>query len=498
MPLDGVMPAMERNAMMENLDKLVRELMVLPQETQWVEFKHDNYTPKMIGQDISALSNGAALQDKAHAYFVWGINNETHEIVGTNYDLQTLKKGDQELENWLRYLLSDHADFEFQKVVMEGETVGVLIIKAAENFPVAFEKQEYIRIGSYTKPLKEFPAIQARLWNKLQNKDFETQISRSDLSIDEVLNLLHYEVYFDLLHISRPVFPEGILHYLIEDEIVVKLDNGMYGITNLGAVLLARRLSEFPRLERKALRVVQYGDKSRLDRLRENPSELRGYAVAFEDIIKYIGAVIPSKEAIVDGIREVKTAFPMLAVREVVANALIHQDFSVKGTGPTVEIFSNRIEVINSGRPLVEVFRIVDTPPKSRNEKLSAIMRRMGICEELGTGWDKIVLECELQQLPAPKMDIYEDSTRVTLYSEMRFSDISIEDRLWGCYLHACIKYIQGDHLTNSSLRSRFGLKDSSSGMVSRIIKDAVQKKYIRPFDPNTAPRYMKYLPEWA
>jgi hypothetical protein len=95
-------------------------------------------------------------------------------------------------------------------------------------------------------------------------------------------------------------------------------------------------------------------------------------------------------------------------------------------------------------------------------------------------------------------MDVYEESTKVILFSETRFSDISIEDRIWGCYLHACIKYIQGDYLTNSSLRSRFGLKDSSSGMVSRIIKESVEKKYIRPFDPNTAPRYMKYLPIWG
>ena len=153
--------------MMENLDKLVRELISLPAETQWVEFKHDNYNPIMIGQDISALANGAALQDKDNAYFVWGIQNETHDIVGTQYDLQSLKKGNEELENWLRRLLSAHADFEYDTVVMEGETVGVMTIKAADSLPVSFEKQEYIRVGSYTKKLKDYPAIQARLWNKL-------------------------------------------------------------------------------------------------------------------------------------------------------------------------------------------------------------------------------------------------------------------------------------------------------------------------------------------
>ena len=146
----------------------------------------------------------------------------------------------------------------------------------------------------------------------------------------------------------------------------------------------------------------------------------------------------------------------------------------------------------------MDAFRIVDTPPRSRNEKLSALMRRMGICEELGSGWDKIVLACELQQLPAPKMDIYEESTRVTIMPEVKFSDLPLEDRLWACYLHACIKYINSEYLTNRSLRERFGLIESSSGMVSRIIKEAVERKYIRPFDPDTAPRYMKYIPIWA
>ena len=120
------------------------------------------------------------------------------------------------------------------------------------------------------------------------------------------------------------------------------------------------------------------------------------------------------------------------------------------------------------------------------------------MCEELGTGWDKIVISAEMLQLPAPKIELFEDSTRVTLFSEMPFSSISTEDRIWACYLHACIKQVQGEQLTNSSLRKRFGLKDSSSGSVSRLIKEAVDIKLIKPLDPTTAPRYMKYIPIWA
>ena len=90
----------------ENLEKLVLELCKLSNETQWVEFKRDNYDPKMIGQDISALANSAALQDRSCAYMLWGIDDETHSLVGTKKDLQSLKKGNQEIESWLRNLLS--------------------------------------------------------------------------------------------------------------------------------------------------------------------------------------------------------------------------------------------------------------------------------------------------------------------------------------------------------------------------------------------------------
>lgn len=146
----------------------------------------------------------------------------------------------------------------------------------------------------------------------------------------------------------------------------------------------------------------------------------------------------------------------------------------------------------------MDVRRIVDNPPKSRNEKLAELMRRLRMCEELGTGWDKIVIACELLQLPAPKIVLYQENTRVTLFADLPFTSISPEDKLWACYLHACVKQVQGEQLTNKSLRERFGVAESSSASISRLIKEAVEKKIIKPLDPDTAPRYMKYIPFWA
>ena len=482
---------------MENLDKLVVELCKLPNETQWVEFKHNNYLPEMIGQDISALANSATLHEKSCAYMLWGVDDTTHEIVGTEFNMQTVKKGQQELENWLRSLLSKNADFEFHSVKVEDKNVGVLIIHRAVNQTVMFQKVDYIRVGSYTKKLSEYPALQAQLWDRLRTSKFEERIAKHDLDLVTALGMLEYSTYFDLVKMPQPTNAEGICYYLEEEHILEKQDNGLYAITNLGAILFAKRLSDFPRLSRKAVRVVQYKGSNRLNMLKEYDGT-KGYAVGFEGLLGFIDALLPTAEVINGALREKKTAYPSLAIREAVGNALIHQDFSIPGTGPVVEIFDGRIEITNPGTPMVDIKRIVDNPPKSRNEKLAELMRRLRICEELGTGWDKIVISCELQMLPAPKFDLYEENTKVTLYAEMPFTSLSAEDKLWACYLHACVKQVENEQLTNTTLRERFGLKPSSSGSVSRLIKEAVNMKLIKPLDPDTAPRYMRYIPYWA
>lgn len=482
---------------MKNLQMLVSKLRMLSNETPWLEFKHDNYNPEMIGKDISALANSATLCDRPRAYMLWGVHDETHEIVGTNYNLQTLKKGNQELENWLRSLLSSNVDFEFSSVDMNGKTVGVLIIYCATDQPVMFQKVDYVRVGSYTRKLSDIPALRTKLWDKLRNSRFEERLALQDLTLEQALHLLDYASYFDITTIPLPTNAEGIAHYLTEEGIIIKQDNGLFAITNLGAILFAKRLSDFSKAARKSVRVVQYSDSSRMEMLKDESFNI-GYASGFESIIKYIEALIPAKELIEAAFRKKETAYPILAIRESIANALIHQDFSVTGAGPLVEIFKNRIEITNPGTPLVDIMRIVDTPPRSRNEKLAALMRRLKICEELGSGWDRIILSCELYQLPAPKIELYDESTRVTLFSEMRFSSIPPEDKLWACYLHACVKYVQGEPISNSTLRERFGVPQTSSAAISRLLKEAIAEHYIKPLDPDTAPKHMKYIPIWA
>ena len=339
--------------------------------------------------------------------------------------------------------------------------------------------------------------MEAQLWDKLRLINFEKLPAKIDLQKDDIFKLLDFSCYFDLQNINLPSTQDGMLHYVMEDEIVIKQDNGLFTITNLGVILFAKKIADFPTVARKAIRVVQYEDNTKFKILKEY-NGTKGYAVGFEGLMGFLEALLPSEEVITETVRKTVTKYPMVALREIIANALIHQDFTVYGSSPLVEIFQSRIEVTNPGIPLIDINRFIDNPPKSRNETLSSLMRRLKMCEELGSGWDRIALECELNYLPAPKIVLYAEDTKVILYSKLSFANIPHEEKLWSCYLHACIKYLTHEGLTNSSMRHRFGLEDTASAQISRLIKEAVSLGLIKLFDENTAPKHMKYIPAWA
>ena len=482
---------------MGNLELLVKNLRELPRETSWLEFKEGNYDGEMIGQRICGLANAAALEDRAAAYLVWGVRDNTHELVGVAENFSAASYKGQELENWLRQRLSRNADFRCDRVLVDGAAVDVLTISPANGYPVAFCHVEYIRIGSITRKMEEFKELSSRLWNKLRNGRWEDRIAKADLDPAAAVDALDVQKFFSLKGLPFPSERKGVLHYLSEDGLLVHLDNGLYGITNLGAVLFARNLNAFRGVSRKALRVVRYADRSRMS-IEKHEAVEGGYASEFESAVLLIEAIAPGAEPIINGVRRVDSAYPPIAVRELLANTLIHQDFTEEGAGPALEIFPDRMEFSNPGVPLVEIDRIIDTTPKSRNEHLASLMRQFGLCEELGTGWDKIVIACEINNLPPPKLVRYENGTRVILYAKRPFSSWSGEEKLRACYFHACIRFIQGDYLTNKSLRDRFGVAESSAGSVSRLIAQCVQERKLKPLDPQAGNRYMKYVPYWA
>jgi ATP-dependent DNA helicase RecG len=400
----------------DNVGRLIKELCKLPQETEWVEFKVNKAIPERIGEYISALANGAALEGKLHGYLMWGIDNVTHEIVGTNFDPTQTQVGNEELESWLLRLLTPKIQFRFYAEVIEGKRVVLLEITQANRQPVAFRGQEWIRLGTYTKKLKGFPERERELWRTFDRTPFETSIAMSDASTEDIVRLLDYSIYFDLMRSPVPNSHAGVLQVLESEELIRRQDTGAWAITNLGAVLFAKQLSDFSTLRRKTVRVIAYNGNSRVESASEKAVG-RGYASGFESLTDLILAFVPVNEAVVSAIRRSVPMYPPLAIRELLANALIHQDFSVSGAGPMIEIFENRMEITNPGASLVDIDRLLDNPPRSRNEMLASVMRRMGVCEERGSGIDKVVFNTEVFQLPAPIFEATGDATRAVLFA---------------------------------------------------------------------------------
>ena len=479
------------------LTSLVRELCDLPHETEWVEFKVNNSNPQEIGGYISALSNAAALNGKVSAYLVWGIENETHAVVGTRFSPTTVKKGGEPLETWLLRLLNPRIAFRFYEVTIDGQWVVLLEIDRASQHPVAFSGVEYIRVGSSKKKLKEFPEKERALWRIFDRMSFEDGIAAERISGETVLLKLDYPAYFDLLETPLPDGHTAILDALQRDRLIAPCEAGGFNITNLGVILFARDLDDFRHIRRKTIRVIQYHGGSRTRTLKEE-EYTGGYAAGFEALVGYINSQLPANEAVGEALRRSVPMYPAPAVRELVANALIHQDFFVTGAGPMVEIFDDRIEITNPGEPLVDTERFLDSPPTSRNEALASLLRRFRICEERGSGIDKVVEQVEHYQLPAPLFEAPPNFTRVVLFAYKTLSGMDRADRIRACYLHACLKYMQRDYLTNTSLRERFGIDEKNRAMASRLIRDAMKADALVAYDPEASPKHMKYVPWWA
>jgi predicted HTH transcriptional regulator len=190
--------------------------------------------------------------------------------------------------------------------------------------------------------------------------------------------------------------------------------------------------------------------------------------------------------------------YPQEAIRELVANTLVHQDFEETGSGPMIEIYEDRIEITNPGLPLIKPLRFIDEY-QSRNELLASLMRRIGICEEKGSGIDRVIALSELFQLPAPDFREMEKHTKVILYAHKKLSGMDRQDKIRACYQHCCLRYVSNDHMTNQTLRDRFKIEDQNAAIASRIIGDTLDAGLIKLEDPaNKSRKYVKYIPAWA
>jgi predicted HTH transcriptional regulator len=485
----------------EELKRLVEHLRSLPRETEWVEFKHNNAVPQEIGECVSALSNGAALHRQGQAFLLWGIADGSHDLVGTTFRPRQTKVGNEEMENWLLRLLNPRIEIRIHEGDPHGRHVVLFEIQPASHQPVAFNGIEYIRVGSYKKKLKDYPEKERALWALFSEKPFETGIALASASPDDVLVLIAYPGAFRLLGTPLSDNRQAILERLTAEKVIVPRPGGLFDVTNVGAVLFASDLRRFDRLARKTPRVVIYQGDNKTRTIKEHPDPSSdvprpGYAVGFEAMLAWINDQLPQNEQIGQALRKKVRLYPEVTIRELVANALIHQDFNITGTGPMIELFDTRMEITNPGLPLVDPLRFIDEPPRSRNETLAGLMRRMNICEERGSGIKKVIAAVEEYQLPAPDFRATTQHTIAVLFAPRAFADMDRQERIRACYQHACLWYVSGKEMTNTTLRARLGLDKARYVLATRVIRDTIDAGLIRL---SGGPRKdARYVPFWT
>ena len=443
-----------------------------------------------LAQHLCAFSN---LEDGG--FLVYGVNdNATLFSVTKEQSDEIIRK----LGNIARHNLMPPISLEHTTLDFNGNSL--LFI----HIPANTEKPVYLRDGtiydSYRRSAGQTVKMSRQEVKQLiaeaQGLLFHEQIALTNTTADNVLNLLDYNYYFRLSGRTLPETKTAILEILADEKFIVKQGEN-WNITNLGALLFAYDLTKFKELEFKTLRIILYKGKNRLEAYPElNFKE--GYACGFEHFIQFI-MERTSVEVIEKALRETKEAYPERAVREILANCVIHQNLWQNGMYVMVEIFSDRIEMTNPGTPLVDVNRFIDAPPTSRNEKIAILMRRFEICEQRGSGIDRAIKAIEDAYLPAPEFIKGDNYTKVFIYPKRTFSQMSKVDRIRACYQHCCLKYMEREKMTNQSFRERMGIEEKNYSIVSRIIRETINTGLIKGYAPeNIVKKAVSYIPYWG
>ena len=465
------------------LEKLT-ELLKMPCEHEQLEFKEASAqfdTDKLLKYCVALANEGGG-------QLVLGVSDKLpRRVVGTMAfsNLGAIKS---------RIVEALRIRVEIDELI---HPVGRILIFSIPSRPtgtaLSFKGAYLMRAGEELRPMTE--DMLRRIFDE-GRPDFLTRQALTGISAEDVIRLLDTQTFFDLCKLPYPTSREGVLAKC-QSEGLINSNDSCWNITNLGALLLAKDLHEFDGLRRKSARVIVYKGSNKLETLRDLIAN-KGYAVGFEALIRYINDLLPSNEIIGQALRTNVRMYPELAIRELVANALIHQDVEDFGSFVMIEIYLDRIEIANPGKPLIPADRFIDEY-KSRNERMADLMRRFGICEEKSSGIDKVISLAEAWQLPAPDFRIGDKNTTVVLYSYKDFEDMDRKERVRACYQHACLRYVSNQKMTNQSLRERFNLPEIKAESISRIISDTVDEGLVKFDDPeNRSRRYAKYIPYWA
>jgi ATP-dependent DNA helicase RecG len=391
----------------EARDKLT-ELALLPTETEWVEFKHNNADPQEIGEYLSALANAAALHRQPRGYIVWGIEDGTHNVVGTSFIPHQKKgAGNEDLEPWLARMLSPRIDCKVHEFNVGESPIVLFEVQAANSTPVAFSGREWVRVGSYKKPLKDYPEKERELWSILSAPmpDWSAQICEgatlSDLD-PRALNFARQEFKKNHAKLIDEVSRWDDLTFLNKAKVCKDGKITRTALILLGKPESAHHLTpSHPQLTW----ILKHQDGMERDYKHFDPPFLLAVDPLLASVRNLTCRVLPGG-----------TLFPVellqyddWVLREVLHNAIAHQDYPVSGRINVVE-FEDRLVIANMGTFLpgdVEDVIRRDAPfSVVRNPFLAQAMVALQMIDTIGSGIKRIYEVQRKRSFPMPDYDL--------------------------------------------------------------------------------------------
>lgn len=352
----------------------IDELLKYPYETEWLEFKTNGFNPNELGEYISAMSNTAAYNGKDFAYLIWGIENKTHEIVGSSFNHRT-DINNEPLDHFLARQIKPSIDYKFFNLIIDDKNVVILEVPRAYKVPITFREERYIRIGSSKEKLARFPERESYLWSVLRNgfpTITNTESPYQDLSFDKIL------IYFAAKGIT-------LNKKTLESNLHLRTHDGKY---NKLAQILADE-------NNTSVRVSVFAGNTKTNSL-YSVKEFGNTCIfyAMDKVLEYMDIVNIVQADERNRIIERKDV-PFVdsdALREAVVNAFVH-NLWVKGNAPQFTVYSDRIEIISHGglpsdQNFTDFFSGVSKPV---NEELSVMFLQLRISERSGRGVPKVV-----------------------------------------------------------------------------------------------------------
>jgi predicted HTH transcriptional regulator len=449
---------------------------------------------KRLTEHLSAMGN-----QSGGGFLVFGIKNTGDPEGVTEADIERIVN---QLANLGRESVDPSLKIEHTVETVSGAPLLLVFIPESPVKPVHLRgkslEKAFVRSGGTTRIASRQEIgnlmLQSRtpIWEELPASTLLTDA--------ELIDRLDARAILEMLDRPIPGDSSGLLDWMGNEQFIIREPGGGGRVTNLGVMAAAKRLSDFPDLSRKAIRVVVYEGMNKSVTKHEQEGT-KGYAISFQGLLDYVVSLLPQSEVIEKALRQRRTLYPEIALRELIANSLIHQDFTIRGSGPMIEIFSNRIEISNPGALLAskDVDRLIGAQPESRNEKLARAFRRYKICEERGSGLLKAGIEVELYGLPPIKFEAGANAFKVTLFAPRSYAEMSSQERLDACYQHAVLKYVSGSAMSNTTLRERLKMPEKQRSMVSTLIQQAVELGRINPANPESkSKKFAEYIPYWA